>query len=146
MNWKGIPKDFDEYQGIIYLITNKVNGKQYIGKKNLWCVRKLPPLKGNTNKRHVRKETDWKKYYGSSKYLTSEIEKYGEENFERVALALCYNKWQLQYYEGFFQYHCEVLMSDDWYNGLIAVKCHSPKRGYKMKPPVITRHGKKLIS
>lgn len=145
MKWKGLPKDLDEYQGMIYLITNTVTGKKYIGKKNFWTIRKLPPLKGKKNKRHVKKETDWQTYYGSSEYLSSEIKKYGEESFTRECIALCYNKWQLAYYEGFFQYHCEVLLSDKWYNGLIAVKCHSPKGGYKMKAPVITPIGRKLL-
>ena len=32
--------------GLIYVITNTVNGKRYIGKKQMKSVKKLKPLKG----------------------------------------------------------------------------------------------------
>lgn len=145
MNWKLIPKDIEPYQGMIYLITNTENGKRYIGKKNFWTKRKLKPLKGQKRRRIKRVETDWRTYYGSSKYLTEEVNSLGKGKFKRECLALCYNKWQLSYYEGFFQYQCEVLLSNDWYNGLIALKCHAPRHGYSFEAPKITTRGRQLL-
>ena len=44
--------------GFIYEITNKANGKKYIGKKQ--CIRKIKrkPLKGKTRNRIDHKESD----------------------------------------------------------------------------------------
>jgi len=37
--------------GFVYIVTDKRNGKDYIGKKGLVSKRKLPPLKGKKRKR-----------------------------------------------------------------------------------------------
>jgi len=44
--------------GFIYIITNTLTGKKYIGKKQIKSVKKLKPLKGRKNKRHFDIETD----------------------------------------------------------------------------------------
>ena len=53
--------DVTDYQGMVYLIRCEENGKQYIGKKFFWSVRKLPPLKGKKRKRSKKKTTSTKK-------------------------------------------------------------------------------------
>ena len=53
--------------GFVYELRDTENDKRYIGKKNLFSTRRLPPLKGQKRKRKVVKESDWKTYYGSSK-------------------------------------------------------------------------------
>ena len=45
--------------GFVYMITNKEDGKFYIGKKSLYSHRTLPPLKGYKRKRKVIKESNW---------------------------------------------------------------------------------------
>ena len=72
----------DNY-GFVYLITNKSNQRQYIGRKYFWSFRK-PPGK----KRKVKQESDWKKYYGSCPELKEDIKKYGKEFFSREILSL----------------------------------------------------------
>ena len=69
---------FENMFGFIYEITNKVNGKKYIGKKQ--CVRKIrrKPLKGKTRNRIDHKESDWKTYTSSSNELNEYIQKYGK--------------------------------------------------------------------
>jgi hypothetical protein len=52
--------------GFVYRITNKTNGMKYLGKKLFVSTNRLPPLKGKTRKRIVKKESDWKSYFGSS--------------------------------------------------------------------------------
>ena len=61
-----------DFYGFVYLITNKSNGKRYVGRKYFWSFRKP---KGK--KRKVKQESDWKKYYGSCPELKEDIKKYG---------------------------------------------------------------------
>ena len=60
-------KDFTGYIGFIYKILY-TDGTVYFGKKNLFMVRKLPPLKGYKRKRTVTKESNWRAYEGSSEW------------------------------------------------------------------------------
>ena len=48
--------------GFIYEITNTINQKKYIGKKQCKSKLKRKPLKGKRNKRIEIKESDWKVY------------------------------------------------------------------------------------
>ena len=86
--------DVGDYFGFVYLITNKSNQRQYIGRKYFWSFRK-PPGK----KRKVKQESDWKKYYGSCPELKEDIKKYGKENFDRKILSLHTTKGQCNYEE-----------------------------------------------
>ena len=61
--------------GFIYITTNMVNGKRYIGQKK-FC-------------------DGWKTYLGSGKLLKEAIKKYGKENFERDIVAIAYTKEEL---------------------------------------------------
>ena len=78
-----LSEDIDDLYGFVYLITNKINGRKYIGRKYFWSFRK-PPGK----KRRVKKESDWKKYYGSCPELKEDIEQFGRQNFSRTILSL----------------------------------------------------------
>ena len=86
--------DIGEYFGFVYLITNKSNQRQYIGRKYFWSFRK-PPGK----KRKVKQESDWKKYYGSCPELKEDLKKYGKETFSRVILSLHTSKGLCNYEE-----------------------------------------------
>lgn len=74
-----IPKP-DEYIGFIYCITNRFNGRKYLGRKNYWFTRRVK-VAGRKNRRKVVKESDWKTYTGSSKELNQDIAKHGIDNF-----------------------------------------------------------------
>jgi len=118
----------DNMFGFIYEITNKVNGKKYIGKKQ--CVRKIrrKPLKGKTRNRIDQKESDWKTYTSSSKELNEDIQKYGKDNFEFKILKICGSKWELGYEEIKEQISRDVLRRDDYYNGIINVRIGTPPK------------------
>ena len=75
--------DIHDFYGFVYNITNLTNKRQYIGRKYFWSHRK-PPGK----KRRVKKESDWKKYYGSCPELKEDIERFGRQNFSRTILSL----------------------------------------------------------
>jgi hypothetical protein len=82
------------YFGFVYLITNKSNQRQYIGRKYFWSFR-TPPGK----KRRVKQESDWKRYYGSCPELKEDIKKYGKEIFSREILSLHEAKGDCNYEE-----------------------------------------------
>lgn len=110
--------------GFVYVITDLSNNKKYVGKKLLMSKRKLPPLKGKTRKRTVVKESDWQDYFGSSDEVKSLVEELGRDNFKREILHLCKTKGELSYMELKEQMDRQVLLSDDYYNGIIQVKIH----------------------
>jgi len=119
---------YENMFGFIYEITNKINGKKYIGKKQ--CIRKIKrkPLKGKTRNRIDHKESDWKTYTSSSNDLNDDIQKYGKENFEFRILKVCGSKWELGYEEIKEQIARDVLRRDDYYNGIINVRIGTPPR------------------
>ena len=119
---------FENMFGFIYEITNKVNGKKYVGKKQ--CVRKIKrkPLKGKTRNRIDHKESDWKTYTSSSNELNEDIQKHGKENFEFRILKVCGSKWELGYEEIKEQIARDVLRRDDYYNGIINVRIGTPPK------------------
>lgn len=71
--------------GFIYLTTNLVDGKIYIGQHEF-----LANKKKNAS------------YLGSGLFLLRAIKKYGRENFTRKILKICYSNSELNYWE--FQY------------------------------------------
>ena len=94
-NGKGFNSDdIGDYFGFVYLISNIINGRKYIGRKYFWSYR-TPPGK----KRRVKQESDWKKYYGSCPELKEDVKKYGKENFSREILSLHKTKGQCNYEE-----------------------------------------------
>lgn len=103
----------DENYAFVYELTNKVNGRKYIGKKVFWSKKTLPPLKGKTRKRKVIKESDWQKYYGSSKYVKADIDLHGLDNFTREIITLCPNKTEANYLELVLQVKLNVLDAVD---------------------------------
>lgn len=99
------------FQGFVYLITNKNNGKKYIGRKYFYSIRKV---KGK--KKRVRKESDWKKYYGSSEDLLTDIKNCDIMCIERKILSLHKTRGDTNYEEVKQQFLNNVLEEDNWYN------------------------------
>ena len=112
----------DEYEGFVYLITNKTNNKKYIGKKLAKFKTTKPPLKGKKNKRRGYKESDWRDYWGSSDKLQADVDALGPHNFTREILYLCTGRGEMSYLEAREQFDRRVLESDDYYNGIINVR------------------------
>jgi len=111
--------DIELPYGFIYLITNTVNGKRYIGKKQIKSVKKLKPLKGRKNKRHFDIETDWKTYTSSSNDVNEDIIKFGKDKFIFEIVKFCNSKFELAYYEAKMQFDYDVLLNEGYYNGIV---------------------------
>ena len=97
--WTFLERTFDssdvgDFFGFVYLITNKSNQRQYIGRKYFWSFR---TPKGK--KRKVKQESDWKKYYGSCPELKEDVKEFGKENFKREILSLHETKGKTNYEE-----------------------------------------------
>ena len=121
-DWIGVPKDYTDLYGFVYIIINKKTGRKYVGKKAFWNTKKLPPLKGRKNKRHRKVESDWKSYWGSSKELLKDKEEQGNGDFIRVVVGCADSRSGLSFKELTTQIGLGVLESDEYYNGIIHVR------------------------
>jgi hypothetical protein len=108
----------DNY-GFVYLITNTLTGRKYIGKKFFYSS-KTKVVKGKKKKFKV--SSDWKTYYGSSAEVTKDVLQLGQENFSREIIYLCKSKGECGYLEAKEQFTKGALESDDYYNTWIMVR------------------------
>ena len=117
--------------GFIYLITNKLDGRIYVGKKQFTHKKRTVLSKKarvGTRKRINVSQIDsgWKNYWGSSKSLLEDIKQLGQHNFSKEVLMFCTNKSQLSYYEVVNQIGYKVLERPS-YNGWISCKIYKNK-------------------
>jgi hypothetical protein len=134
MTWhyQGTPVDTlpDECVGFVYLITNTVSGRKYIGKKLAKfskTTQKIIKLKNGTKKKkkiRTKVDSDWRTYYGSSPELTKDVVALGTDKFTREILFICKSKAECSYIEAREQFTRKVLETSDYYNGHIQVRVH----------------------
>ena len=79
---------------VVYLITNKINGKKYIGKD----------VNNNPN------------YLGSGVYIKQAVKEHGKENFEKTILEYCKNKKELALKEEYWLKKFDAENNIDFYN------------------------------
>jgi hypothetical protein len=81
--------------GFIYKITNVNTKEYYIGKKNIYSHKTLPPLKGKKRKRRVIKEMKWQEYQSSNDLVKT----WNPNEIKKEILKFCFTKKGLTYYE-----------------------------------------------
>ena len=86
--------DIGDFFGFVYRNTNIQTGKQYIGRK--YFTQRRKPRGG---KRKVTSESDWKKYYGSSDELKTDVKALGKHLFKREIISLHSTLGQVNYEE-----------------------------------------------
>lgn len=132
-DWKNAPENINDYYGFVYKITknNPVDCEKYyyIGCKKLQKKVTRKPLKGKKKKRIEHKESDWKTYWGSSKELLEEIEKWGEDSFSREILHLCSCQWELKFLEMKEQMLHNVLLDERSWNGIVNIRLGKMPKG-----------------
>tara|TARA_B100000575_G_C22938059_1_gene543177 strand:+ start:429 stop:860 length:432 start_codon:yes stop_codon:yes gene_type:complete len=127
MSWKykgrkyKLPKDAtpNDLYGFVYCITNRATNKKYIGKKFFWKAKTLPITKTRKRRKKLKVESDWKDYWGSNKHLQEDVKNCGQDMFYREILHLCKTKGECAYMETKEQFDREVLLNENYYNGII---------------------------
>lgn len=84
--------------GFIYITTNHINNKKYIGQ------------------RKYDKNDKWKDYLGSGIHIKRAIQKYGKENFSKEILEECESKEILDQKEKYWISYYNAVESMDFYN------------------------------
>jgi hypothetical protein len=101
-------EDINDYFGFCYLLTDLENGKQYIGRKYFYSVRKKKGIR-----KKVRSESDRKSYYSSSKKVKQLVLESGPNRFKREILSLYIKKGQVNYNETKLLFQHNVLEAKD---------------------------------
>ena len=107
----------DDIIGFVYKITNNKTGEYYIGKKNLYSIRKRKfgkkEINSLTDKRlkkyeMVKKQSDWLTYKSSNKL----VQEWEYNDTIREILHFCTSSKKLTYYELKEQILHNVLLDD----------------------------------
>lgn len=130
MSWLNFPENPEDYVGFIYLIKNTVEDRYYIGKKQLLKKTRLKANKSRKRDKIVWKDNDVEKYWGSSKELLADIERFGKENFTRQVIEPCKSKFHMSYAELKWQLAFNVLLDPKSYNGIINVRLGRVPKDY----------------
>jgi hypothetical protein len=94
-----------------------------VGKKSFWTRQK-----DRKTGRRKKKESDWKKYFGSCDELIEDVKNLGEDKFLREILYLCPHKKSMSFYETMEQFKRDVLLREDYYNTNIEGKFFASER------------------
>lgn len=86
----------DNPYGFIYITTNLINGKKYIGQRKF--------------------THDWQNYLGSGTLLKKAVSKYGKENFYRTIVYIADSKAELNEAEKQYIECHDACNNDDYYN------------------------------
>ena len=126
-----LPKNVQELPvdtlGFIYVITNTITNRRYIGKKLLVNKKKRKPLKGRINSRRYTTESDWKTYTGSSPILNEDVIKFGKDKFIFEILSFQPSKLLLAYWETKTLVDRNAIFSNDYYNEVLNCRLRNNK-------------------
>ena len=119
------------YVAFVYIITNNLDGRKYIGKKRTRFMSRKR-LKGHKRKTRNYRPSDWHEYWGSSEELQSDVSNLGVENFTREIIRLCRSLSESNYYEIREQMINDVLLKPNlYYNAYIGTRVSRKQLGIK---------------
>lgn len=104
-----------EPHGFIYMTTNQVNGKKYIGQSSY-------------------SKRNWRTYLGSGKVLKAALKKYGKQNFTREIIMNCFTKEDTDFMERHFIEFHDAMVSTEFYNISPGGKASLGFTGKKLSP------------
>ena len=87
--------------GFIYVTTNLINGKMYVGQRTI---------------QRIWNKNSWKTYLGSGTHLHNAIKKYGRENFSRKIIDIAFDADELNKLEYFYTVKFNSVDNEQWYN------------------------------
>ena len=90
----------EEPYGFVYITTNLINGKKYIGRCKMQTTR----------------PNAWKYYLGSGVILENAIKKYGRENFSKNIISFAYSEEELNKQEIELIEFFNATVDDNYYN------------------------------
>jgi hypothetical protein len=129
-HWK-LPENIKEIPtnaiGFVYIITNKITNKKYVGKKLLNFKKKRKPLKGRVNSRRYMVESDWKVYTGSSPNLNENIQKVGKDNFDFQIISFHPSKLLLAYCETKEIVDRNAIFDNSYFNEVLNLRVRNKK-------------------
>ena len=114
----------DEAFGFVYEVVHLPSNKRYIGRKQLISTttkalgkKELAQLtdKRASKKKKVKKESDWKTYYGSHSEIKQLIQEGRQEEFERNILEFAFSPKHLTYLETKYLFSLGVLENESQY-------------------------------
>lgn len=105
--------------GFVYLITNTISGKLYVGKK---LFHSSKTIQKNKKKKRIKVESDWASYYGSNQTLKDLVSLHEKTFFTREILHICYSKSQCSYLEIKEQLLRDAILSPEYYNDWVSCK------------------------
>jgi len=94
--------DVGNYAGFVYEIEHLPTGRLYVGKKFTTKTRK-----GKVS------ESDWRNYWGSSKHLKADIERFGKQEFRRTIISVHSSQTETDYAEFRELFARDVLRAKD---------------------------------
>lgn len=125
-------EDFGEHTpfGFVYIISNIINDRIYIGKKFLQhkktkkLGKKVMAEQTGPGRKKTKEvsyaESDWKTYWGSCKPLLEDVKHLGEGNFQREILDLAWSSKHLSYLEAKHQFKTDVLETNSYNDNIQA--------------------------
>ena len=135
------PIDINEHYGFVYVIHNNKHDMYYVGAKCYWFKN------GDTFK-----ESDWRDYYGSSKFLDEAIREVGIEHFDRYVISEWNTQQAIFNAESNLQEKLDVLTAEKpdgtrwFYNRVVGKSFYSPdyteERRHKLSQATIERFKK----
>jgi hypothetical protein len=116
--------------GFVYLISNTVDGRIYIGKKFLQhkktkkLGKKAMAEQTGPGRKKTKEvsyaESDWQTYWGSCKSLLEDVKRLGEDKFYKEILDLAWSSKHLSYLETKYQFKTDVLETNSYNDNIQA--------------------------